>query len=161
MTFTVKNHFLLQAGRPVPFWPTPNRGGLIVPRLIVIHYTGSNSPDAALSWLRAPRAKVSAHLVVSKRGEVWQLLPFDVAAWHAGKSEYNGEPGVNSFSIGIENVGIGDQWPAAQVEANRAIIEALCDAYEIEDIVGHEDVAIPPGRKPDPGPNYPWGEVTE
>jgi AmpD protein len=89
---------------------------------------------------------------------VYQLLPFNLKGWHAGVSSYDGEPNVNEFSIGIENVGTGKSWPEAQVEANRAIILALCNAYNIEDVVGHEDVA--PGRKTDPGPLYPWDEVT-
>jgi N-acetylmuramoyl-L-alanine amidase len=130
----------------------------MTPTLIVIHYTGDNSEGGAISWLCAPQSSVSAHLVVNKEGGVTQLVPFNLAAWHAGRSEYQGRSGVNSFSVGIENVGIGDEWPEAQVEANRAIIAALFAAYPIADVVGHQDVA--PGRKADPGPNYPWERVT-
>jgi len=65
---------------------------------------------------------------------------------------------VNSFSIGIENQGVGDEWPEAQVTANRQVVEALMRAYpDIIDVVGHEDVS--PGRKVDPGPNFPWDDV--
>ena len=157
--YEVKHNFLLKDGKLVTYLQSPNYGKLIKPRLIVIHYTGDNSTSGALSWLTSPKSRVSAHLVIDKKGVVYQLLPFDVAAWHAGVSEYEGQKGVNNFSIGIENVGIGDVWPAAQVDANREVISALCDAYSITDIVGHEDVA--PGRKVDPGPRYPWGEVTD
>ena len=159
MKFSVKDHFLFFEGKRVEYRPSPNHGKIITPRLIVIHYTGDNSCQGALSWLCAGEAKVSAHLVVAKDGKVYQLVPFNIAAWHAGVSSYNGESGVNAFSIGIENVGIGDVWPEAQVETNRAIIEALSEVYAIEDIVGHCDVA--PGRKVDPGPNYPWDKVCD
>ena len=158
--FTVKGHWLYLDGQRVAYRPSPNHGGEITPRLIVVHYTGDNSLEGALSWLCSPKAKVSAHLVVAKDGTVYQLLPFNIRAWHAGVSSYEGESGVNDFSIGIENVGIGDNWPAPQVEANRAVIAALFAAYELIDVVGHEDVAVPKGRKPDPGPRYPWELVT-
>jgi N-acetylmuramoyl-L-alanine amidase len=158
--YTVKDHRLCFNGKRVEYRPSPNHGGVIRPRIIVIHYTGDNSLAGALSWLCSPKAGVSAHLVIAKDGTVYQLLPFNVRGWHAGASSYDGQSGVNNFSIGIENVGLGDVWPEAQVEANRAIIEALFAAYGLEDVVGHEDVATPPGRKADPGPRYPWNQVT-
>ncbi|MBM4301633.1 MAG: N-acetylmuramoyl-L-alanine amidase [Deltaproteobacteria bacterium] len=157
--YSVKNHWLYLNGKRVTHRPSPNHGGVITPRIIVIHYTGDNSLSGALSWLCSPKAGVSAHLVIGKDGTVYQLLPFNLRGWHAGVSSYDGESGVNNFSIGIENVGRGDAWPASQVEANRAIIEALFAAYGLEDVVGHEDVATPPGRKADPGPRYPWDRV--
>jgi len=157
MSYEVIDHFLFLDGQQVEYRPSPNHGGEIVPQIIVVHYTGDNSLEGALSWLCARRSGVSAHLVVAKNGTVYQLLPFNVVGWHAGRSQYNGQANVNAFSVGIENVGVGDDWPDAQVEANRAIIEALFAAYPIEDVVGHEDVA--PGRKVDPGPNFPWEKV--
>ena len=164
MKFTVKDNWLYEDNNPVEQHPSPNHGNEMVPRLIVIHYTASSPDDAAagdISWLCKPQGKrsVSAHLVVRKDGSVVQLIPFNLVAWHAGESEYEGERYVNRFSIGIENDGRGDYWPDAQIEANRAIIEALFEVYPIQDVVGHEDVA--PGRKPDPGPRYPWDKVVE
>jgi N-acetylmuramoyl-L-alanine amidase len=158
--YSVREHFLYLDDRQVEYRHSPNCGGVITPSLIVVHYTGDNSLEGALSWLVHSRGDeaVSAHLVIAKDGAVYQLVPFNRAAWHAGESSYNGRSGCNSFSIGIENVGIGDEWPETQVEANRAVIAALCQVYSIEDIVGHEDVA--PERKSDPGPNYPWDRVT-
>lgn len=161
--YSVKDHLLFLDDQQVEYRQSPNHGREITPSLIVIHYTATPGLASPLSWLCNKAAKASAHLIVDKDGTAYQLLPFNIAAWHAGESEYNGESvngSVNSFSIGIENVGMGDEWPEAQVEANRAILEALSNAYTIRDIVGHEDVAIPAGRKTDPGPNYPWDKVT-
>jgi N-acetylmuramoyl-L-alanine amidase len=157
--YEVIDHYLFKDGEQIEYRSSPNAGRAIVPRLIVIHYTGDNSCEGALSWLCSPKSGVSAHLVIAKEGKVYQLLPFHVAAWHAGKSQHNGENQVNGFSIGIENVGLGDEWPDEQIEGNRAVIAALYAAYPIEDVVGHEDVA--PGRKTDPGPNYPWDKVVD
>jgi N-acetylmuramoyl-L-alanine amidase len=157
MECKVIDNLLYVGDQQVPYKETPNVGVEITPTLIVIHYTGDNSLEGALSWLTTKRSKVSAHIVVDKDGTIYQLAPFNVATWHAGKSSYGGSSGVNSFSIGIENVGIGDEWPDEQIEANRAVVNALFEAYPIEDVVGHEDVAS--GRKGDPGPNYPWDKV--
>jgi N-acetylmuramoyl-L-alanine amidase len=161
MGYEVKDHLLYQDGKLVPQRPAPDHGGKITPRLIVIHYTATEGLASPLGWLtKKDDTPVSAHLIVGKDGDAYQLVPFNIEAWHAGKSSYEGRSGVNRFSIGIENVGTGKTWPAAQIEANRAIIAALYEAYPtIEDTVGHEDVA--PGRKPDPGPRYPWDKVTE
>lgn len=156
--FEVKNHLLYKDGL-TNFKKSPNHSGMIKPELVVIHYTGSNSLQGAISWLCNPAAKVSAHLVIAKTGQVWQLLPFNIKGWHAGRSEYNGRREVNGFSIGIENVGLGDEWLEAQVQANIDVINALCTAYDIVDLVGHDEVAVPAGRKNDPGPAYPWKRV--
>jgi N-acetylmuramoyl-L-alanine amidase len=48
-----------------------------------------------------------------------------------------------------------DAYPTAQVQAAIAIGQALHAAYKFHDVVGHEDVALPVGRKTDPGPAYP------
>jgi N-acetylmuramoyl-L-alanine amidase len=159
MKYSIHDHLLYLDGKQANYKASPNRGGIIKPSLVVIHYTGSNSLQGALSWLCTPSAKVSAHLVIAKTGDIWQLLPFNIWGWHAGRSEYDGRGDVNGFSIGIENVGLGDEWPEAQIQANVDVIQALCQAYKIVDLVGHDEVAIPEGRKVDPGPKYPWKRV--
>jgi len=93
----------------VLYRPSPNkgmwRGGkarlyTITPIFIVVHYTASekNSVD----WLCDHRSKSSAHLVVTRQGEVTQLIPFNMRAWHCGRSNYDMIPDINSHSIGIE-----------------------------------------------------------
>ena len=158
MKCEVRDNLLYADGVQVPFRESPNTGRQITPTIVVIHYTGDNSMEGAVSWLCAAQSGVSAHLVIGKDGSIVQLVPFNVSAWHAGKSDYQGRANVNAFSVGIECVGIGDEWPDEQVEAIRATIQALFLAYPIEDVVGHQDVA--PGRKSDPGPNFPWDRVT-
>lgn len=159
--YEVIDHLLYLDDSPVPQYPAPDRGGEIEPRIIVIHYTATEGLTSPLDWLtRDDDTPVSAHLIIDLEGNAYQLVPFNISAMHAGVSEYEGEKWCNQFSIGIENVGTGDDWTPEQIEANRAIIEALFEAYPtLEDVQGHEDVA--PGRKPDPGPNFPWDKVTE
>src|SRR5574343_1513716 len=148
--YSVEDHWLYLDGKMVNTKISPNKGGVIEPEILVLHYTGSNSLQGALSWLCNPSAQVSAHLVIAKTGQIWQLVPFNVKAWHAGVSSYDGRSNVNDFSIGIELVeDIGDDWPEPQIEALIGTIKALYKTYDLQDCVGHVDVA--PGRKVDPG----------
>jgi len=158
--YFVRDGWLYNGNQQVSVKPSPNHGGAIQPTLVVIHYDGTNGLGG-LEWLCSSESGVSAHLWIAKSGVVWQLLNFNDRAWHAGVSSWNGESignSVNAFSIGIENQGLGDHWPDEQVEANRLVVNALLKAYPaITAVVGHEDVA--PGRKTDPGPQYPWEKV--
>jgi N-acetylmuramoyl-L-alanine amidase len=158
MKFSVENHRLLKDDNFVSTKISPNHSGIINPKIIVIHYTGDNG-IGGLQWLTKKGSNVSAHLWIAKTGVVWQLLPFNVRAWHAGVSEWDGRSDVNSWSIGIENQGCGDVWPEAQIQTNISVIIALHKAYPITATVGHCDVA--PGRKVDPGPNYPWDKIAD
>jgi len=154
---TIENDRILDA----TYKPSPNYRGTIIPTLVVIHYTGDNSLQGALGWLTQPGSGVSAHLLIGRKGELYQLVRFNRRAWHAGVSSYNGTSDCNSFSIGIECVGTGKTWPKEQMNRLYDCLDAIMRTYQIEDIVGHDDVARPPGRKSDPGPNFPWGELNE
>lgn len=105
----IVNHLLTgDGGQAVAFKRSPNHGGSLAPTLIVLHDTASGlNSDGPISWLTDPASKVSAHLVVGRDGAVTQLVPFNVVAWHAGKSSWRGRSGCNAFSIGIEIVNPG------------------------------------------------------
>ena len=142
--------------------PSPNfdqrRGP---PDMVVVHYTGMRTAAAALERLRDPEAKVSAHYLIEEDGRVFQLVPEERRAWHAGVSFWKGEQDVNSVSIGIELVnpghelGYGD-FPEMQVEALIGLLDAVRGRWTIPNgrILGHSDVA--PDRKIDPGERFPW-----
>ena len=69
---------------------------------IVLHGTDGSNAMSSAHYLARSDTSVSAHLVVARSGQVIQLLPFNVRAWHAGVSEHEGRRGLNDFSIGIE-----------------------------------------------------------
>jgi N-acetylmuramoyl-L-alanine amidase len=94
-------------GTPYPFKPSPNVGGVIKPRWLVIHYTASGSASEAINWFANPQSKVSAHVVIGKDGSITQCVPFNVRANHAGQSSWKGVSGLNSHSIGFELDGFG------------------------------------------------------
>lgn len=102
--------------------------------------------------------RVSSHACIFRDGSITQYVPFDLRAWHAGVSSFEGRSNCNDFSIGIELEG-GDEQPYtdAQYTALGRVGDALLRAYprlSIERIVGHADIA--PGRKTDPGPHFDW-----
>lgn len=99
----IKNHRLYyDDNRKVPFVPTNNKGEVIEPKYLVMHYTATPSAESAINWFKNPKSKASAHVVISRTGEVTQLVPFNIKAWHAGVSEWNNLVGMNNYSIGIE-----------------------------------------------------------
>lgn len=103
MLYSVSGDRLQCRGREVPFVPSPNCGGRIEPHLIVLHDTADRlRPDDTVSWFATSRSKVSAHLVVGRDGSIVQMVDFDRAAWHAGKSSWRGRANCNGWSIGVE-----------------------------------------------------------
>lgn len=74
---------------------------------LVMHYTGGGYLDA-LNWMSASTSGVSAHILIGRDGQLVQLVPFDMRAWHAGDSEYGPRKWLNNYSIGIELEGDGN-----------------------------------------------------
>jgi len=142
--------------------PSPNynsRPPLIID-CIVIHDTESDTAAAALSWFESPDSGVSAHYVIDRDGTVYRCVPDELRAWHAGTSELEGRTNVNDFSLGIELVGFATEpFTETQIDVLVELCVELCLKYPaitVARIVGHADVAMPPGRKTDPGPHFPW-----
>ena len=79
---------------------SPNFGGVITPRFIVVHYTAGGGLDGSVSALE--NAGLSAHLLIGRDGKVVQTVPFNRRAFHAGKSQWKGYTSLNNHSIGIE-----------------------------------------------------------
>lgn len=137
-----------------------------VPDMLVLHYTGMTSGAEALARLRDPEAKVSAHYLVEEDGRIFRLVAEERRAWHAGRSFWKGEEGVNHASIGIEIVNPGHEFgyrpfPEAQIAAVIALLADIRGRWTVEDgrILGHSDVA--PARKQDPGELFPWKRLAE
>jgi N-acetyl-anhydromuramyl-L-alanine amidase AmpD len=131
---------------------------------IVIHVSEGGFLGT-VSWLRDPRAHASANFVVSREGQVQELVPLHDIAWHAGNWA------VNQQSIGIENVGFTDD-PAGftpaeyQATARLAAVVARRSLIPIDrqHIIGHYQVPDPNDplqgggidRHTDPGAYWRW-----
>ena len=136
----------------------PN-GGVI--DMLVIHYTGMRSAEAAIARLVDPTAQVSAHYVIDEEGGVTCLVTEDKRAWHAGVSFWRGAKDINARSIGIELVNPGHEFgyrpfADAQMRSLEELARGIVARHAIaaRNIVGHSDVA--PTRKADPGELFDW-----
>jgi N-acetylmuramoyl-L-alanine amidase len=150
--------------------PSPNldeRAGGRTPDLILLHYTGMQSGEAALQRLCTREAKVSAHYVVFETGRIVQCVPETMRAWHAGVSSWAGETDINSRSIGIEIVNPGHEFgyqnfPLRQIAAVISLCKSIFTRrgpISGDRVLGHSDVA--PARKQDPGEKFPWELLSE
>ena len=133
-------------------------------RLIVIHVT-EGSFLGTLSWLRNPLAHASANFVVSRSGQIAELVPKRDIAWHAGNWA------VNKESVGIEHVGTtgspsGFTTPEYRASARLVAYLVRTSFIPIDraHIIGHSQVPDPTDpllgggidNHTDPGPFWNW-----
>ncbi len=125
--------------------------------MIVLHYTGMRGAEDALARLCDPAAEVSAHYMIGTCGRLWQMVPDEMRAWHAGAGAWCGLQDINSRSIGVELVNSGTQ-PFAQPQMERLeqLLTSLMQRWQIpaQAVIAHSDMA--PDRKDDPGPKFDW-----
>lgn len=183
--FVGEDHLLDEATQK----PLPSQGELKTRRCLVIHFTEGASGLSSIEAMR--ERKVSAHLVVERDGKVWQCVPFNQKAAHAGVSRWRDPKtglkyeGANNFALGIEiaNAGAGSgalswarkqpgfksvitshfldggnkrEWECfypVQLAKVLSIARVLVNRYNLDDVVGHDNIA--PERKRDPGPVFP------
>ena len=140
------------------------RAGCRAPDMLILHYTGMESCEAALDWLTCEVSKVSCHYLVDQDGRITQMVAEAERALHAGQSFWAGETDLNSCSIGIEihNPGYDFDYPDF-TEAQMQAVEALCTdiltrhAIPPDRVLAHSDIA--PGRKRDPGEKFDWARL--
>jgi N-acetylmuramoyl-L-alanine amidase len=147
--------------------PSPNCGERrdgARPDMLILHYTGMPSCEAAIQCLASPASGVSCHYVIDEEGEIVQMAPEAARAWHAGVSHWQGAGDINSCSIGIEIQNPGHDggypdFPNAQMAAVEALCLDLIDRHGIEPrrVLAHSDVA--PRRKIDPGEKFDWARL--
>jgi N-acetyl-anhydromuramoyl-L-alanine amidase len=137
--------------------PPGEFGGPWIDRL----FTGTLPADAHPYFRDLAAARLSAHVLIRRDGEIVQYVPFGERAWHAGVSAYRGRAGCNDFSVGVELEGTDDTpYTESQYRQLAALVAALLTAYASlskEALVGHSDIA--PGRKTDPGPSFDWARL--
>ncbi|RZM98147.1 N-acetylmuramoyl-L-alanine amidase [Escherichia sp. E14V7] len=144
-------------------------------KVLVIHYTAEDF-DTSLATLTDKH--VSSHYLVpaepplyNGKPRIWQLVPEQELAWHAGISAWRGATRLNDTSIGIELENRGWKTSAGvkyfapfeptQIQALIPLAKDIIARYHIkpENVVAHADIA--PQRKDDPGPLFPWQQLAQ
>jgi N-acetylmuramoyl-L-alanine amidase len=144
--------------------PSPNRDDRPDGRkvdILILHYTGMETAQAAIDRLTDPEARVSAHYTIDEDGTVYRHVPEGRRAWHAGVSHWAGADQVNDRSVGIEIVNPGHEFgyrkfPERQMQSVIALSNEVIERHNIPAarVLGHSDVA--PSRKMDPGEKFDW-----
>lgn len=136
------------------------------PTFLIIHYTesqdGRDPEGYFMGTLAHPTGgRVSAHYMIDVDGTTTQYVEEDRRAWHAGVSQWQGMPDLNSQSIGIELVNGGahygySDFPQPQITALIELAQGILSRHHIPaaHVLAHSDIA--PGRKIDPDYKFPW-----
>jgi hypothetical protein len=137
-------------------WQTQGRGEMSDVRAVVCHHTATLNRTAdmpSLDTLIKGRPDLSgplAHFGLSRSGKVYVIAAGRCN--HAGTVQ-NPSWG-NSHSIGIEAEATGTDatWPEVQMAAYAQLCRVLVDHFglSVSAVLGHKEVADPPGRKIDP-----------
>jgi len=116
------------------------------PWVLVVHHTAGKYPYDLYTLMGKYGNDVSVHYYIRRNGYIYQLVSEDYAAWHAGRSSWKGNRGVNFFSIGIEL-----ESPIPELDyTNYQYVSLLKLSYDIvrrrnialDDVVGHKDVSL-------------------
>ena len=115
------------------------------PRIIVVHWTATKTSEQAFNTFKSPSLQgsrndisyasnlnVSAHFLVDRNGQVFQLMKDNIMARHV--------IGLNYSSIGIENVGGIEGYPLTneQLISNVKLVKYLKSKYpKIDYLIGH------------------------
>ena len=109
------------------------------PEWIVIHYTATDASayNNAVYFSRGGNWNSSAHYFVDSGNVIYQSVPDNRGAWHAGNYE------ANTSSIGIEVVSSGQDFTSAEIENLAWLVQKLMSYYEIpsDRVIRHYDVA--------------------
>lgn len=145
---------------------TPGRNGR-KPIAIVDHITAGLMPGC-LSWMQNPVAKASAQYLITKAGQIYQLVKEEDTAWHAGEVRkpswklYDGT-NPNRYTIGIEHEALaGEGLTEPQYQASLWLHGQLIDRWAIpinrDRIIGHYEIDAV-NRPNDPGKAFPWDRL--
>ncbi len=127
------------------------------PDFVIIHHTAQDSIEQTLRTFTLERTQVSAHYVIGRNGETYQMLNDYLRAWHAGASKWGKTTDMNSQSLGIELDNNGkERFTNVQINSLLRLLDTLKTTYKIptENFIGHADIS--PTRKQDPSVHFPW-----
>jgi murein DD-endopeptidase MepM/ murein hydrolase activator NlpD len=102
---------------------------------IFVHYTTAGTFESTKNHFLNPDSQVSAHYIIDKNGDIYQMVKDSDKAFHAAQA--------NRTSIGIEHVAkVGDGLTEAQEKSSIHLIKWLMAEYKVpkENIKAHKQV---------------------
>ena len=160
-----------QLKKPLPTWGKFHD----LPIGITIHYTADDSLERSINTLRING--LGYHILIDRNGSCYQASPFTDRVYHAGKALWLGNrPNSTHIAVSLVSWGKlshgkswrgdeipeqeiaerqGGQWHKATKEQETSLMDLLdwlvLQGIDPRHICGHDECAIPPGRKVDPG----------
>jgi N-acetyl-anhydromuramyl-L-alanine amidase AmpD len=147
------------------------------PTGVTVHYSATRSINATINALNSKKLKY--HVLIPNDGRVVQIARLDHRVWHAGKAFWKGDsPNQSHLSVCVLSWGLlnseGKSWTGAQIRTKHQRLregqlwDGATDSQEAalmhflrwainttgvkaENICGHDECCLPPGRKQDPG----------
>lgn len=146
-----------------------------LPAGVTIHYTADDSLERSITTLKL--AGLGYHILIDYDGTCYQAAPFTDRVYHAGKALWLGnKPNSTHIAISLISWGKlshgkswrgdiipeyeiaerqGGQWHKATVNQETSLMDLLQwlvqQGIDPRHICGHDECALPPGRKVDPG----------
>lgn len=128
---------------------------------IILHADEGNGYSGTRSSLIKKRN--GYHYYIQRNGTIIKMIDPRYKASHAGVSYYKGKIRMNNYSIGIAFENNEKQlYTEKQYVSAAWLISELQDRYPDSTsriILGHSDIALPRGRKHDPGKNFDWKKL--
>lgn len=138
-----------------------------VPIAIVNHITAGLMPGC-LNWLCDPQSQASAHYLVTRLGEIYQMVNDEDTAWHCGIVNHPSWPlydgtNPNRYTLGIEHEGqpeepLTDKQYQSSLGLHKLLIAKWGIPITADNIIGH--YRIDSVNRPNcPGPAFPWNRL--
>lgn len=128
---------------------------------IILHYDDGKSYSSARNYLI--KKGNSYHYYIKRSGTIVKLLDTKYEAGHAGLSFYKKYIRMNRYTIGICLQNKPPQkYTNEQYRSLTWLIHELQRKYTdstAKIILGHSQIAIPRGRKKDPGKHFDWKKL--
>ena len=149
-------------------WPSRGRGGTGghstggygsgAPNHVLVHHTASGPasdgwPDVEYCTFHDDDAPL-CNLYLSRDGTVYVCAGMATNCNGSGVDPCgmleDDTMNANSLAVEAGNDGVGEVWPARQLDAYTALVDALCSGYGIPVARCHSHQEYAPGRKTDP-----------
>lgn len=127
------------------------------PSRVILHHTGGKLSGDLVALTRKDSNYVSAHYLIAKNGDIYELVDVHYAAWHAGAA-IKGWGNAETIGIEMSNLGNGrDPFTDEQYKA----VAYLLNLHKIkkENVRDHKAICVPKGRKVDLAINWDWAKL--